>query len=269
MLAISNVTGMGNRMQTGMGRNMPEDSVSEGIQKQIENAQKKLSDLSSNEEMSLEDKMKKRQEIQQEITNLNQQLRQHQIEMRKEKQMKGSSREDMTGGKKEGAAKNGNRGGMSQASMQAMISADVSMKQAQVQGSVATQLEGKAGILESEIKMDKARGANVEKKEQELAKIRQNAQKATASQMTALADANQAMEEAAGAEQGSKAEEQSSKADKADDKDKAAKKIEKAAEESVNSVAESAAHTPEISDMAVAAAENSQPMEHTSVDVRL
>jgi len=35
-------------------------------------AQQKLQDLSSNEEMSLEDKMKKRQEIQQEINNLNQ-----------------------------------------------------------------------------------------------------------------------------------------------------------------------------------------------------
>ena len=62
------------------------DSVSKNIQNQIANAQQKLQDLSSNEEMSLEDKMKKRQEIQQEINNLNQQLRQHQIEQRKEQQ---------------------------------------------------------------------------------------------------------------------------------------------------------------------------------------
>ena len=44
--------------------------------------------------------MKKRQEIQQEITNLNQQLRQHQIEQRKEQQSKKSSMDDMVAGTK-------------------------------------------------------------------------------------------------------------------------------------------------------------------------
>ena len=72
----------GTNTQTGtMGMTQGNDSVSKNIQNQIANAQQKLQDLSSNEEMSLEDKMKKRQEIQQEINNLNQQLRQHQIEI--------------------------------------------------------------------------------------------------------------------------------------------------------------------------------------------
>ena len=75
----------GTNTQTGaMGMAQANDSVSKNIQNQIANAQQKLQDLSSNEGLSLEDKMKKRQEIQQEITNLNQQLRQHQIEHRKE-----------------------------------------------------------------------------------------------------------------------------------------------------------------------------------------
>lgn len=79
----------GTNTQTGaMGMAQANDSVSKNIQNQIANAQQKLQDLSSNEELSLEDKMKKRQEIQQEITNLNQQLRQHQIEQRKEQQSK-------------------------------------------------------------------------------------------------------------------------------------------------------------------------------------
>ena len=105
------------------------DSVSKNIQNQIANAQQKLQDLSSNEEMSLEDKMKKRQEIQQEINNLNQQLRQHQIEQRKEQQSKNSSSmDDMVAGTKNTSAKKGT--GLSQAGMRAMISADSSMKQA-------------------------------------------------------------------------------------------------------------------------------------------
>ena len=70
----------GTNTQTGtMGMTQGNDSVSKNIQNQIANAQQKQQDLSSNEEMSLEYKMKKRQEIQQELNNLNQQLRQHQI----------------------------------------------------------------------------------------------------------------------------------------------------------------------------------------------
>ena len=77
----------GTNTQTGtIGMAQANDSVSKNIQNQIANAQKKLQELSSNEELSIEDKMKKRQEIQQEINNLNQQLRQHQIEQRKEQQ---------------------------------------------------------------------------------------------------------------------------------------------------------------------------------------
>ena len=62
-------------------------------------------------------------------------------------------------------------GGISQGKMSAMISADSAMKQAQVRGSVATQINGKAGVLESEIAMDKGRGSSTEKKEQELADL--------------------------------------------------------------------------------------------------
>lgn len=204
----------GTNTQTGtIGMAQANDSVSKNIQKQIANAQQKLQDLSANEEMSLEDKMKKRQEIQQEITNLNQQLRQHQMEQRKEQQSKKSSMDDMVAGTKNTSAKKGT--GLSQASMQAMISADSSMKQAKVQGSMATQMEGKVGVLESEIKMDKGRGASTEKKEEELADLQAKAQAATAAQVSTLADANKKMEETAKEDQ---------KVSKTEDKDKTKKK---------------------------------------------
>ena len=205
----------GTNTQTGtIGMAQANDSVSKNIQNQIANAQKKLQELSSNEELSIEDKMKKRQEIQQEINNLNQQLRQHQMEQRKEQQSKkSSSMDDMVAGTKNTSAKKGT--GLSQASMQAMISVDSSMKQAKVQGSMATQMEGKAGVLESEIKMDKVRGASTEKKEEELADLQAKAQAATAAQVSTLADANKKMEEAAKADQ---------KVSKTEDKDKSKKK---------------------------------------------
>lgn len=216
-MTVNGISGANNGIQAGSsGRITQMDSVSKNIQNQIANAQKKLQELSSNEELSIEDKMKKRQEIQQEINNLNQQLRQHQMEQRKEQQTKKTSMDDMLGDSRKTAPKSGNQSaGLSQASMQAMISADSSMKQAKVQGSMATQMEGKAGVLESEIKMDKGRGASTEKKEEELADLQAKAQAATAAQVSTLADANKKMEEAAKADQ---------KVSKTEDKDKSKKK---------------------------------------------
>ena len=145
-----------------MGMAQANDSVSKNIQNQIANAQQKLQDLSSNEELSLEDKMKKRQEIQQEITNLNQQLRQHQIEQRKEQQSKKSSMDDMVAGTKNTSAKKGT--GLSQAGMRAMISADSSMKQAKVQGSMALSDANKS--MEEAAKADNRTDAAETKKDQ-------------------------------------------------------------------------------------------------------
>ncbi len=123
------------------------------------------------------------------------QLRQHQVEQRKEKQQaKGTSMDDMLGGTK-GNKSGSKSAGLSQASMTAMISADTSIKQAKVQGSVATSMEGRAGILKSEIKNN--HGSDVTKKKEELADVTQKAQAATASQMNTLAEVNKAMEEAA------------------------------------------------------------------------
>lgn len=197
-MTINGISGA-NTQTAQMGMNQAMDSYSRNLQKQIANAQKQLQELSSNEKMTLEEKMKKRQEIQQQINDLNMQLRQHQMEQRKEKQQaKGSSMDEMLGGTN---AKTGSKGaGLSQTSMTAMISADASVKQSKVQGSVAAKMEGRAGVLESEIKLDAGRGASVEKKKEELADVEQKAQAATASQMKTLGDANKAMEEAAEAD---------------------------------------------------------------------
>lgn len=183
-----------------MGMNQTTDSYSRNIQNQISNAQKQLQELSSNGDMTLEEKMKKRQEIQQQISDLNMQLRQHQMEQRKEKQQaKGTSMDDALGGTRGG--KSGSKSaGLSQASMTAMISADASIKQSKVQGSVAAKMEGRAGVLESEIKLDEMSGQDTTKKREELASVEQAAMKATASQMETLGEANNAMKEAAEAD---------------------------------------------------------------------
>ena len=165
-------------------------SFSKSIQNQIFNAQKQLQELSENKDMSMEEKMKRRQEIQQQITELNNQLRQHQIEQRKEKQEQAAKSAE----KKE-SVKNENKGaGLSQASMTAIISADAALSQAKVHGSVATRMEGRAGVLEAEIKQG---GGNVEAKKEELAKVQQKAVAAGTSQTDTLASVSKDIKEAA------------------------------------------------------------------------
>ena len=200
-MKINGINGS-NTQAGGINMMQSNDSVSKNLQSQIANAQKQLQEISENKEMSLEEKMKKRQEIQQQIADLNNQLRQHQIEQRKEQREKKATMNDMLGGNQRTVSKAGKQAtGLSQASMKAMISADSAMAQAKVQGSVATKMEGRAGILTAEIKLDQARGNDVEKKKEELAEVEKKAIEAESAQMNTLADANKEIEEAAKADQ--------------------------------------------------------------------
>lgn len=199
MMVTNSLSGTGGLQPKLPGMNVKMDSTSKNIQNQIANAQKKLQELSSNTEMGVEEKMKKRQEIQQEITSLQQQLRQHQIMQRKEQQ-KDASVDDMLPARSKDK-NTGNKGnGLSQAGMQAMISADSSVKQAKVQGSTVSKFEGRAGVLEAEIKQDTGK-TGVEKKQEELAALQQKAMAASAAQMSSLAEAEKAAGEASKAEQ--------------------------------------------------------------------
>ena len=218
-MKINGIDGMNTSIK-GMNMLQSNDSVSKNIQNKIANAQKQLQDLSSNKEMSIEEKMKKRQEIQQQIADLNSQLRQHQITQRKEQQAKETSMNDMLGASKQTASGTGKRtAGLSRANMKAMISADSAMAQAKIQGSVAGQMEGKAGVLETEIKLDAARGVDVEKKKEELAEVEQKEIAAETAQLSTLADANKELEAATKEERQTKrVDEKNTKEEKTENK---------------------------------------------------
>lgn len=173
------------------GMTQKEDSVTRMLKRQLEAEQKKLRELSGNSKLSEEEKAKERQEIQKQITELNRQLREHQNEMRQEEAEKVKEKQQQ---KEEGAA------GLSKGSMQALISADAAAKQARVQGSVAGRMEGRAGVLEIEIKLDKDRGGQAERKEEELSKVKEKAQQAESAQFGTLREAEE-MLKASGAEE--------------------------------------------------------------------
>lgn len=203
-MRISNANYNSSAKSFGMNQSMGKDSYSKNIQNQIANKQKELQNLAKAEDMSVEEKLKKKQEIEKEIADLTLQLRQHQIEQRnKQQQQKNSSKDDSLAASKSKQTAQKEGTGISQASMKAIISAGSSMKQAQVQGSAATKLNGRAGVLEAEIKQDKAREVNTERKEAELSDIQDKIQTTVSSQMSTLSDAIETINEAASEERDS------------------------------------------------------------------
>lgn len=161
------------------------DPACKNLQQQIDRLQQELKEISANQEMPAETKMKKRQELQKQISELQIQLRQRQIEVKREEAEK----------KREAnAAQNA---GLPTDNMTAMISAAQSVKQANVQGSTAKKMEGKANTLEAEMKLDGARGGDTSRKQAELSDVRAAAEKAEASQLSTLAKTVEKLQEAA------------------------------------------------------------------------
>ena len=111
-----------------------------------------------------------------------------------------------------------------------LLSANNSMKIARVQHSAKNQMDGHAGVLDAEIKLDSARGGDVKKKQEELDKTREKASEIEESTMNTLSSATNDLKKAAKddleARRAEKAEEKR-KAEKAEEK----KKAEKAEEE--------------------------------------
>ncbi len=78
--------------------------------------------------------------------------------------------------------------------MHSLISASSSIDRIKVQGAVKSQMDGKAGVLRAEIKIDAEHG-NVEKKMEELADIEAKAEKVGNMQMNAISDVNKTLRE--------------------------------------------------------------------------
>ncbi len=196
----------------------PVDSVSKNIQNEISNVQRKRQELSSNEDLSVEDRLKKRQEMQREISRLNTQLRQRQAEMRREKQKDLLSEEmkkdfDKT---KEAEAKKvetkeaeeaketekaeretkeekgketekeKKSADISEMGMKEAAAADFALQQARSRRNVISDMENGIEILKGEIRQDEARGENAEGKKEALKKQEEKVQKASASQFSVL-----------------------------------------------------------------------------------
>lgn len=218
-MQVNGISGGNGLMAAPQGQ----DAVSRSIKQQIAELQKQMQQLSSNSDISAEEKMKKRQELQKEISSLNMELRQHRIEQQNAERQKAAEKQDRSSEASEptGGKKASHQEGISQAGMQSIISGDASVKQAKIQGSVAKQAEGRANVLKAEMKQD-GPGKSTEAKEKQLARAEQTAAAAQSAQADTLAEANRTLKEAG--------KEELEETEKAGDK-KTGDKIEKNQEE--------------------------------------
>lgn len=170
------------------------DTGSKTLQNQIANKEQRLNRLSSNSELSAEEKAKERQELQKQIAELNRKLRLLRMEeaeeekkIRKEQEQKAALREEMqiSSIQKDSLTEPTQKDTKNQEeklepvelpskSIQKILTANASLQKNLVKNQVRKQKEHTEHILESEIKMDEIYGNENTFKQAELDSLRKD-----------------------------------------------------------------------------------------------
>ncbi|MCR5775180.1 MAG: hypothetical protein K6G42_08875 [Lachnospiraceae bacterium] len=103
-----------------------------------------------------------------------------------------------------------------------LISASSSMEQVKAQHAIKTQMERKAGVLDTEIKLDSGRGGDAAKKKEDLEDIQKKATEIGQQEMSRLSELNSNMNEAAMAD--AEEQKQNERVEKQRDKKRAERK---------------------------------------------
>jgi hypothetical protein len=177
-----------NFRRTGLGNS--QDAQLKSIQDQITRVQKEMQKLAENKGMSLEQKMDKKKELEQQLQDLNKQALQRQSEIQKEQKAPKTQQQESMQNSQESDADS-----MGAAKMQGIISAATAMAQVKTLGTVKNNMEGQAGVLGIEIKLDQERGASVEHKEAKLADLQDKINSTASNMMKQISDVDKTLEE--------------------------------------------------------------------------
>lgn len=182
------------------------DFETKSFQNQIASAQTQLQKLSANNEMSSEEKAKKRQEIQKQIMELNNMLRERKAELRREKQQKAAEdgnngEETLPGqqGKPETVHIESNTSsspGISSRHMKSVISADAAIDKAELADNISNELESRVQVLQGEIRQAEANGGYVEAKKGEVQSLENKVAKISGAKMNIISGAISEMKQA-------------------------------------------------------------------------
>lgn len=173
-----------------------DDPVIKNAQSQIEELRKQLQQLAENKDMDPKTKTEKKQQIQQQISDLTAKIRQRQNEMRREKQASSKARADAPReeAKNESAAVSG---GFSKNAAGALISASNALDNADALSGLNAKLSGRARELSAEIETDLKKGADVTAKQAELDKVNKGVKNTASAAADVLSEAGETLENAA------------------------------------------------------------------------
>ena len=149
----------------------------------------------------------------------------------------------------------------------ALLSANTSRQIAHVQHATKRQMDGHAGVLDAEIKLDSARGQDVTKKKEELEETQKKAAELTEATVNTLSTANEDLKKAAKEDQEAQRAEKAAekkKAEKAAEKKKAEKKAE---EERIEKAKVSTSESGEVTDDDKVVSTERTSINATSIDV--
>lgn len=191
------------------------DSVIEGIQEQISDIQKQMLSLSENDKLSVEDKMERQKELQKQLDSLNKMMLERNVEIKKQEQEEKSKA--INEGLKNHLPKDENSDTACYDHMQNFISIDNSLNAVKTQSSIRTKLKGEVKILESEIKLDAAKGADTTKKAEKLSALSARIDKITSDISESLDKVDEEIKK--GAASTNKAENKASEVKDAEDKE--------------------------------------------------
>ena len=166
--AVNQVQGNEQTQNNGSHVNKQDPRI-KSIQSQIENVRKRLNELSANDNMSVEQKIERRKQLNEQMKELTERLSQVQMEIQQEnmrKAEKGKSEQS-----NDSKNQSNNSGVKNVGLSENIISADLSLKQMQEFESFKAGMEGYKNILKNQIKQDIKRGVNTENKEKELSEI--------------------------------------------------------------------------------------------------
>lgn len=165
------------------------DSKTQRLQTQITNARQDLSHISSESQISAEEKAKKRQEIQKQIDELNRKLKllreQKKAEAKEEAKAqekkkiiteemfdKHNSQEKVNEKDSEKPKEKLEDIALPAKDMQKLYTAQVTIQQSSISENVAQKKEGRENVLESEIKLDTLQRTNPQVKKEALSEMR-------------------------------------------------------------------------------------------------
>ena len=140
----------------------------------------------------------------------------------------------------------------------ALLSANTSRQIAHVQHATKKQMDGHAGVLDAEIKLDSARGGDVPKKKEELEETEKKAAELAETTINTLTTANEDLKKA------SKEDLEAQRAEKAAEKKKAEKE---AAEERIEKAKVSTSESGEVSDETASVSTEGTVLDGASIDI--